>query len=151
MARAIIFASPRRIKTRATGVCEINTPFVQVLALQSNSRNYYPAPDLMFLKPRLSRVFFSGGVSFSQMRATTLSTHRCRILKRRVICLAVFAKFALTWSLGSASSCVALSSWSHVASRYCVISLCPTSRKNDFIHHHHHHHHHHPEGVVYSV
>ena len=44
----------------ATGVCEISTPFVQALALQSNSRNCSPDPDLVFSKLIVSRVFFSG-------------------------------------------------------------------------------------------
>ena len=57
-----IFLSGQMFKSH-TGVCEINTPFAQALALQSNSRNCSPAPDLVFSKLIISRVFFFGGVN----------------------------------------------------------------------------------------
>ena len=47
-------------------VSERNTPFAQVLALQSHSINRNPAPDLVLWKPMFQCVFFSGGVNFSQ-------------------------------------------------------------------------------------
>ena len=59
-----------------TGVCEINTPFAQVLALPSNSRNCSTAPELVFSKLILSRPFFWGGVFFSQ---TPVFLEKCLI------------------------------------------------------------------------
>ena len=50
-----------------TGVCDKNTTTcLQAFALQSGSRNCYPAPDLVLRGLIFPGVFFSGGVSFSR-------------------------------------------------------------------------------------
>ena len=51
---------------KVTGFCEQNIPFGWVLALQSLSRNCYPAPDLVLRKPIFLIILFSGGVFYSQ-------------------------------------------------------------------------------------
>ena len=45
-----------------TGVREQHIPVGRALALQSSSRNCYPAPDLVLWKLFFPRVFFSGGL-----------------------------------------------------------------------------------------
>ena len=48
----------------------------QPFALQSCSRNCYPAPDLVCFKPDSARVLLSGGVFFSQTPVSEGSGHR---------------------------------------------------------------------------
>ena len=54
--------------------------FRRAFALQSSSRNWYPAPDLVFFKLISWRVFFSGRVLFFTDTGIAVHKHSCLLM-----------------------------------------------------------------------
>ena len=68
-ARGLSRAAPSPVCKRPdTGACEKNIPFTPAFALRSSGKNCSPAPDLVFFKLIITRVFSSGGVFFRRRR-----------------------------------------------------------------------------------
>ena len=67
-------------------VCDKYTPFVAAFALLNCSRNCYPAPHSVFFKLNCPRLFFSGGVFFSQTPVWHCALWRDRSEARRMTC-----------------------------------------------------------------
>ena len=80
-----------------TGVCGKNTPFVRALALQSNSRDCCPAPDMALQKPIFIIILFSWGVLVHRHWYDWLrETCTCESIRIR-IGQAVFPRTGIHW------------------------------------------------------